>query len=454
MHCAACEVLVERKFKKVSGVEKASVDYKRGKAQLEGSSEPSITELNDAIKEHGYSVSSVQHSGESKSSEHGTKKESKYLELKRAHLEVGAIFLIVIAAYLILKQLNLLPNIGISDNMTFGLAFLIGIVAAFSTCLAVTGGLLVAVANKHSEAHPNLTGAQKFKPHIYFNIGRVVSYTLLGGLLGIIGSKLILSSQISGIITIFASAVMIILGLQLLNIFSWTRHLIPKMPKFLAHKIYDQQDGKDGKDGKAAPALLGALTFFLPCGFTQALQLYVLSQGDFTTGAFTMFFFSLGTLPGLMSLGAVSSYSKGKFHKYFVKVSAVVVILLGLFSLVSGLTLTGINVASLNLGGNGNGLPSDIKLVEGKQVVEMSINGLDYSPSKFTVKKGIPVEWRIDGRGAQGCAQVIASPALKIREYLPRDKVKIIEFTPKKTGKIWFSCSMGMAGPGYFEVVK
>ncbi|KHO49258.1 MAG: hypothetical protein QT01_C0006G0030 [archaeon GW2011_AR6] len=453
MHCAACEVLVERKFKKVPGVEKVSVDYKRGKAQLEGTSEPSITELNDALKEHGYSVSSVQHSDEGKNSGSERKEGSKYLMLRKEHIEVGAIFLLVVAAYLILKQFNLIPNIGISDNMTYGLAFLIGIVAAFSTCLAVTGGLLVSVANKHAEAHPNLTGAQKFRPHIYFNIGRVVSYTLLGGLLGIIGSKLILSAQISGIVTILAAAVMIILGLQLLNIFSWTRYLMPRMPKFLAHKIHDHQDGKDGKDGKAAPAVLGALTFFLPCGFTQALQLYVLSKGDFTTGALTMFFFSLGTLPGLMSLGAVSSYSKGKFHKYFVKVSAVVVILLGIFSLVSGLTLTGINLSVLNLK-NGNGLPSGIELVEDKQVAEMSVQGLDYSPSKFTVKKGIPVEWRIDGKGARGCAQVISVPSLGITKYLSRDNVNIIEFTPKKTGKIWFSCSMGMAGPGYFEVVK
>ncbi|MBI2631678.1 cupredoxin domain-containing protein, partial [Candidatus Pacearchaeota archaeon] len=156
-------------------------------------------------------------------------------------------------------------------------------------------------------------------------------------------------------------------------------------------------------------------------------------------------------LPTLVSLGAISSFTKGVFHKYFTKVSAVVVILLGALSLVNGFALTG-NVIGIDAPPiKDNPL---VNLVDGKQVIDMNVNGLDYSPSAFTIVKDIPVEWRIDGTKAQGCAQVISVPNLGITEYLPRDQVKIIEFTAKENGIIRFSCSMGMAGPGTFIVVE
>ena len=85
--------------------------------------------------------------------------------------EAGAIFLILLGAYLILKQFNFIPNIGISENMSLGVVFVIGLIAATSTCIAVTGGLLLAVAAKYNEKNPDLTGVQRFRPHIYFNAG-------------------------------------------------------------------------------------------------------------------------------------------------------------------------------------------------------------------------------------------------------------------------------------------
>ena len=116
-----------------------------------------------------------------------------------------------------------------------------------------------------------------------------------------------------------------------------------------------------------------------------------------------------------------------------------------------GLTLTGIS-----LNGDDVGVASqvgDLLPLQDKQTVHMEVRGFDYYPAKFTVKKGIPVEWTIDGRNAQGCAQVITLPDMGITERLPRDTVKTLTFTPQKTGKMTFTCSMGMAGPGVFEVI-
>ena len=340
--------------------------------------------------------------------------------------------------------------------MSYGFVLVIGLVAAMSTCLAVTGGLLLAVTAKYNERFPNLTNFQKFKPTLYFNVGRIVSYTVLGGAVGALGSILTFSPRATGFMTIAASLVMIILGFQLLRLFPLMRRFQPKMPKFLAHKIHDMS----GKDNKSAPFLLGGATFFLPCGFTQALQLYVLSRGDIATGALIMLAFSLGTLPALMSLAAISSFAKGAFQRHFLKFSGVLIIMLGVFNVNNGIALTGsdLNLASVFAGSKNIATNSvadpNVQIVNGKQIVDMRVVGLNYSPHQFTVARGVAVEWRIDGSQAQGCAQVITVPKLGIIEYLSPASPTIINFTPQETGSIAFSCTMGMTTRGSsFKVV-
>lgn len=449
MHCVSCEVLIERKFKEIPGVRKVNVSHVNGKAEIYCLEESNLDEFENAIKSDGYTVSLWR--------EGNVEAALPQTNTKKDYFQIGAIFLIIVAFYLILKQFDILPNLGISDNMSYGFVFLIGLVAAMSTCLAVTGGLLLAVAAKHNERFPYLSGAQKLKPHLYFNVGRIASYTVFGGAVGALGSVMTFSPRATGFMTIAASIVMIILGFQLLRLFPWMRRFQPKMPKFLAHKIYDLS----GKDSKSAPFLLGAATFFLPCGFTQALQLYVLSRGDMATGALTMFAFSLGTLPALMSLSVISSFAKGSFQRHFLKFAGVLVVMLGVFNVNNGIALTGsnFNLASILQAKTGaetqNGINDlNVKIVDGKQIVDMKVEGLSYSPHQFTVSEGMPVEWRIDGSSAQGCAQVISVPKLGIVKYLSPNSPTVITFTPEETGSIGFSCAMGMTTRGSeFKVV-
>lgn len=435
MHCASCEVLIERNFKKIDGVEKVSVNQADGKAKVYCSRVPNLQAFQQAVGPNGYAVSPW---GEEASIN------SNSIEEKPNYGELGLIFLIVMIVYLMLREMKLIPDIDISQNMSLGFIFLIGLVAATSTCIAVTGGLLLAMAGKYSEQNPGLTGWQKFKPNIYFNTGRVVSYTVLGGVVGALGSVITLSPKVNGFITLLAASVMLILGLQMLKLFPWLTRLQPKMPKFLGHKVHDLASPQS----KAGPFVLGASTFFLPCGFTQALQLYVLSRGSWQLGALTMLVFSLGTLPALLSLSAISSFAKGVFQSYFLKFAGVVVVLLGLFNIQNGLNLAGFNV-NVSAIFQGNTLSAQAAgqtapIVNGKQIVKMSVDGLSYTPSQFTVVAGVPVEFQVDGRNAQGCAQVIMLPTLGITEYLPKDSVKTIEFTPQEAGEIPFRCTMGM----------
>ncbi|MFH1650064.1 MAG: sulfite exporter TauE/SafE family protein [Candidatus Woesearchaeota archaeon] len=422
MTCASCEVLIERKFRKVRGVQRVKVDHSRGTAELRCNRAITTTELQNALGEGKYTI------------QIGDAKRKRSREIA----EFGGIIIVLLGAYLLLKQFDILPNIGITENVSFGLALGLGVVAAFSTCMAVTGGLLLAIANRWRTKFPNATGMQRFKPNLAFNAGRIVSYTVLGGLLALLGGVISISMGVTGIITIVVSAAMVILGLQLLGIRVLSRFSF-KMPKIFAHKAYESSQ----KPSTIGAAGLGATSFFFPCGFTQALQLYVLTLGNPIQGALVMLAFSIGTLPGLLGIGALTSFTKGNVYKYVAKASAVLVITLGIFSLNNGITLA---TAPINVIGTSTA-PQAV-VTQGLQTIKMKINGLEYEPAQFTVKQGVPVRWEIDGNTASGCAQVVVVPGLDITAYATRGPVKVIEFTPTKAGTFRFSCPMAMTTLG------
>ncbi|MFH1400281.1 MAG: sulfite exporter TauE/SafE family protein [Nanoarchaeota archaeon] len=432
MTCAACEVLIERRLRKIAHVSAVKVDRAKSSATISSTQPIEDRTITEALKGTEYTVCPA-----------------GKLNKKRGkdYLHIGGVFVVLIGAWLLLKKFELVPQMGISDNMSLGFIVILGLVAAMSSCMAVTGGLLLAVSTAAQEANPKLTRSQRFRPHAIFNLGRIVGYTLLGGLIGVIGSLILITPKVTGILTILASIVMILLGVQMLGIIPWLSKFTPRLPTSLAHKIYE----KSGATGVTAPFLLGASSFFLPCGFTQALQIYVLSTGSFSTGATTMLAFSLGTLPGLLSIGAVTSLSRGNFQRWFTKFAAAAVIMLGAFSITNGMALAG---APVSFGGATPTLGLT-QTVADVQIVRMAVNGYEYEPSRFTVKAGVPVRWEVDGSRAAGCAQVISIPSLGRVEYLSREKTTVIEFTPDKTGTIPFSCTMGMTTPGAaFTVVE
>ena len=251
MHCASCEVLIERKFKKVAGIEKIQINHATGQANLSCSSEPNLHQLNNLVSEDGYHVSLWDNRN---NSAEAVAHKNTFAD----YMRIGWIFLIIVSLYYILKQFDFLPNFSISEKMSYGLIFLIGLFAAVSSCIAVTGGLLLALAGKYNESHPNLTGIQKFKPHIYFNLGRIAGYTVFGAVVGALGSVLTLSPRINGYLMILVSVVMLMLGFQLLHLFPGLRRFSPKMPKFISHKIHDLST----KESKSAP--------FIPRGVSDA----------------------------------------------------------------------------------------------------------------------------------------------------------------------------------------
>jgi sulfite exporter TauE/SafE/copper chaperone CopZ len=446
MHCVNCAALIEQRLSQVPQARRVSVDYPSGRATITYTGDVAMADLQKAIAEDGYTLSVSD--GTPLLAAGGVKNTA------RDYLEIAAAFAILAGVVLVLKQLDLLPRgISVSDTMSYGLAFVIGLVASVSSCIAVTGGLLVAAAAKYNAAHGELTDRERLKPHLYFNVGRLVSYTLLGGVVGALGSTLMLSPTATGTLTLVASAVMIVLGLQMLGLFPSLGRFVPTMPKSVAHRIF----GFANRDTKQTAFLLGGLTFFLPCGFTQALQLYVLAKGDFLTGALTMLAFALGTLPALLSLSALSSFAKGAFQRRFLKFAGAAVIVLGVMNVQYGLVLTGTGMNDRPGGASAAQIGEAKDLATAglePQRISMKVVGLDYLPNQFTVKQGVPVEWWIDGSQAAGCGRVLLAPGLRIRKMLSGSSTTLIAFTADRPGEYEFNCGMGMMTPNSRIIVR
>ncbi len=439
MHCHSCEMLVEDKLSKVSGVKKVNVDYRKGQAEIECESGLNQNQIKDAVNAAGYVV------GKDEKPSFLSKNLNDYKDL-------GFAVAALLAIYFVLADLGLTHiNISTSNPSGLSVVLLVGLTAGVSSCMALIGGLILGISASHAETHPEATTLQKFRPHLFFNLGRVLGFGLLGGILGAAGSALRLSVTANGVITILVGLLMLILGFQLIGIFPWlnvtNRFALPKkLGRMLGIKETKEYDHWH-------TAVLGMLTFFLPCGFTQAMQVYAISTGNFVSGALVMGTFALGTVPGLLSVGGLTSVIKGSFSGKLFKVVGLAVIFFGLFNMHNGFTLTGWNNLTLNSSNSYVAKNSDpnVQLQDGVQVIHMTESASGYSPNVFTIQKGIPVRWIINATDPYSCASAVVSQQLGIDQQLKPGE-NTIEFTPKETGSISFSCSMGMY-TGAFNVV-
>lgn len=437
MHCINCKTLVELRLAELLPVRSVSVDYPSGRATVTHAGGLDIADLQKAVADDGYTLS-LADGARSPASQGG-------VNTPRDYLEIAAGFAILAGLVLALQHFALLPRgISVSDTVSLGLAFGIGLVASVSSCMAVTGGLLVAVAAKYNAANPHLTSWERLQPHLYFNAGRLISYAVLGAAVGALGAALMLTPAATGVLTLVASAVMIVLGLQMLGLLSSLGPLMPTTPRWIAERI----QGVAERGTRQTAGLLGGLTFFLPCGFTQALQLYVLAKGDVLTGALTMLAFALGTLPALLSLSAVSTYARGALQRRFLKFAGVAVVGLGVLNIQSGLVLSGIGSAPASVTGRAQVSEQTQPATDVEpQRIAMKVVGLDYQPNRFLVKQGVQIEWRIDASEADGCGRILIAPRLGIQQLLSDRSTTLIRFTPDRPGDYAFNCGMGMMTP-------
>ena len=437
MHCRSCEILIEEELKKIKGVGDVSVSHSDGTADIVFTDTLNKFDVKCAVENAGYCI--------------GENAKLPFISRdKKDYIELGLAFFIATAFFLIARSLGLFELAGSvkGSYSSLPVVFIIGLTAGISTCMALVGGLVLGMSAKFSKQNPEASGIDKFVPHVYFNLGRIVSYFVFGGIIGFAGSFFQLSTSVLGLLTVAVGLVMLLLGSQLIDIFPFLKTISFTLPKSF-HKFLGVKEKTEAEYSNKNASILGASTFFLPCGFTQAMQLYAISTGSPLQGALTLGVFALGTTPGLLGVGGLTSVVSGGSSKLFFKTAGVLVMLLALFNVSNGLNLLGVKSVFANT--KTDSLDKNVKIVNGVQVIKMTQKSNGYTPDKFTVKKGVPVKWIVTSETIYSCASSIVSQQLGIRSSLKLGE-NVFEFTPTQTGTIRFSCSMGMY-TGQFNVV-
>lgn len=478
MSCAHCQDKIESELQKTNGILSASVSYGDGTAEITYDEEViSIGNIHNIIESLGYKVLT----------EGGS--ETKAITL----LYPFIIFAIIVAVFVPLQYFGLLNYLAPSDladsSMGFGMLFVIGLITSVH-CIAMCGGINLSQCIPKSEDEVQ-KGFKTFIPAVLYNLGRVISYTLIGFILGFVGwiagggTSVGVSMILQGAFKIVAGLLMIIMGVNMLGIIPALRKINLRMPKFLSKKI-----GKK-KAQSASPLIVGLLNGLMPCGPLQSMWIVALATGNPLSGALSMFLFALGTVPLMLGLGSIVAKLGQKFTKAVMTVGSLLVVVLGLAMLSQGGSLTGFSafspvilasvvlalilagvICSVPLGQRGlkivmrvaacclvivvgffaywtDNLSAvdgsyDISEVDGdSQTVTSTLEAGTYP--NISVTKNIPVVWVINAPegSINGCNCKIIIQDFGI-EYEFQYGENVIEFTPDTAGSFSYSCWMGM----------
>lgn len=456
MHCKACTIVTADELRKIPGVVGATVSLKTNSATLEYTEQPTSQAIKQAVESVGYTV------GYNDAKPFFSRDATVYQQ-----------FLLSAAALAII--LFLLKGIGVTslnlssfsgNNAT--LALVVGVTAGFSTCMALVGGLVLGLSARYAEKHPTATPLQRFRPHLFFNAGRIVTFFALGGILGLFGSVFRLNSSVLGLLTIVVGVVMIILGFKLTELFPGLANKGLSLPTGLA-KFLGLKKHRTKEYSHKNSLVLGGMSFFLPCGFTQAMQLVAIASGSFVTGSIVMGLFAIGTAPGLLGIGGITSIVKGAFAKSFFRFVGVAVVLLAAYNISNGLNLMGYKLTTARQPVSTSRAATEQPAVPSTTVAPASPDktavaakspygtktptvlptvftvSKDIIPSVFTVEVGKPYILEVDAKeNGQGCMSTIMIPGIyKTPLLITKGKIRL-PFTINRAGSYEITCAMGI----------
>lgn len=306
---------------------------------------------------------------------------------------------------------NMIPTI--DSSVTYGMLFITGLLTSIH-CISMCGSInLVATINNDNK--------RSVKRPLLYNTGRIISYTIIGGLVGLVGKIISFNNIVNGIIIILASIVMLLMSLTMLNV-------IKVRFEFIKYKVSNRN-----------PFIIGLLNGLMPCGPLQAMQIYALSTGSVLKGALSMLLFGLGTVPLMLLTGVIFSSMKGKTKILINKIASVLILMLSIVMFNRGLLSLNIDIFKNN--NYGNYVKTTIK--GDYQEIDFDLEYDNYKD--IIVQKGIPVKIIINASKDKltGCNNEII-----INEYGIKKKLEvgenIIEFTPKDTKTISYTCWMNM----------
>lgn len=317
MHCKACTMLVEDEISKDAAVTSVHAELSDHTVTIAGVRDEDldkrIEKWNTWLAPHKYQIS----------------KDKQQQQASRDLLLPLAIGLLALGLFFLLQRSGVL-RLGFEGDLSPVTALTIGVIASLSTCLAVVGGLVLSLSAGMAD------NTSSTKPFTLFHIGRLIGFIAFGALLGALGSAIAIHPAIPAIVGVVVSVVMVLIGLSLLGMRT-ASGLTPTLPKGIYKRLTSIENGAMG------PVMAGIGTFFLPCGFTQSMQLAALGSGSAVAGATIMGMFALGTLPMLAALSFGSfKFSHSRYAPLFLASAGVVVVGLGIFTLLTGLAGLGI----------------------------------------------------------------------------------------------------------------
>ena len=373
------------------------------------------------------------------------------IKIKKQTLLIGAVVASFVTIGLLLLQIyslehpgfTLIPNSKLPTDTNLFAIFLTGLFVGGLSCLAVQGGLLAAtIAQREEEKLKNKSEKSgNALPIISFLIAKLIAYTLLGYLLGMVGAAFQLSLNMKIIMQLAVVVFMVGTALNLLNVHPIFRYFALQPPKFVTRLVRKQSKRSD----LFAPIILGAFTVFIPCGITQAMMALAIGSANPFMGAAILFAFVLGTSPLFFILGYSVTKLGDTLQQRFMKVAAFALILLAIFNLNNAIALTGSSWTLDNIFKQSPKVENNISVSEPQQNVVIDIKEAGYSPNVITVKAGTNVSFQIKNNGVYTCASAFTIPAFNLQKVIQAGKTETIALKmPDKPTQIPFMCSMGM----------
>ena len=371
------------------------------------------------------------------------------------------LFLIVIAivGILLLLQLNKVVQFDLSPEdigktANYGLLFLVGLLTSFH-CIGMCGGFVISYTVASAKS-----GKPSYFNHLLYGLGKTLSYSGFGALFGLIGGAITFSLGMRSMVSSIAGIFLILYGLSMMDAFSGLRRLHIRLPVFLSRFLLSWHQRTSN------PFIIGLLNgLMIACGPLQAMYIMAAGTGSAVTGASLLAVFALGTLPVMLAFGYFVDIVSSNATRQFMRISALIILLLGAAMLNRSLLISGsgydvnslLSRASLTLQTHfmtwrHDHADAGSHLQDGYQVIYMEAEASAYKPDKFILRYGIPVKWVINARELSSCNKRIIIPALDMTIDL-KPGLQIVEFAPRQMGAISWSCYMGMI-PGTFIVEK
>ncbi len=432
MHCSACETRVNAAFGALPGVRSVRSNARRGEVTYVASARFDHAKAERALAAQGYALGA-----------------RPYWLSRQARVwrdvAIGLAGVALVATLARFGVFSFAQNwVGALDGATLALPLLLGVAAGFSSCLATVGGLVLAVSASSATEERGGSVRASLRPHLVFNAGRVLGFGALGALTGELGHALIIGPVGLAIAMIVAGVAMVAVSLQMTVISPRLAGLAPRLPRWARVTDPDGATGwrsPAGRDLRAAA--LGVASFFVPCGFTQAVQLFALSTGDPWRGGLVLAAFALGTTPALLLLGGAPALARGRWRETFVRIAGVAVMAFAIVNVAAAVSTLGLAVSPQEP------LPTattaNVTMADGVQIATLTTDGRGYSPVDTVVYAGIPVRWEITGAGL-GCSSAIHAPELGVPPdtLIGYGKTETFDFTLRAPGKVTYRCVMGM----------